>query len=63
MRFLDVNQRHHSMAICPVPRGEPPSLAHLTVGRLPRRSGGTPTSYWGDDWSAAEHLAAFTPPK
>lgn len=30
-RFLDVNQRHHSLAICPVPRGEPPSLAHLTV--------------------------------
>jgi 2,3-dihydroxybiphenyl 1,2-dioxygenase len=31
VRFLGVNQRHHSLAICPAPHGEPPGLVHLMV--------------------------------
>jgi 2,3-dihydroxybiphenyl 1,2-dioxygenase len=31
VRFLGANQRHHSLAICPAPHGEPPGLVHLMV--------------------------------
>lgn len=31
VRFMGVNQRHHSLAICPAPHGEPPGLVHLMV--------------------------------
>jgi 3,4-dihydroxy-9,10-secoandrosta-1,3,5(10)-triene-9,17-dione 4,5-dioxygenase len=31
VRFLGVNQRHHSLAICPAPHGEAPGLVHLMV--------------------------------
>jgi len=31
VRFLGVNQRHHSLAICPAPHGEPPGLVHLML--------------------------------
>ena len=29
--FLGVNARHHSLAICPAPHGDPPGLVHLMV--------------------------------
>ncbi|OXM45767.1 VOC family protein [Amycolatopsis alba] len=31
VRFLGVNRRHHSLAVCPAPHGEPPGLVHLMV--------------------------------
>ncbi|WP_110207077.1 VOC family protein [Nocardioides daejeonensis] len=31
VRFMGVNQRHHSLAICPAPHGEEPGLVHLMV--------------------------------
>lgn len=31
VRFLGVNQRHHSLAVCPAPHGEAPGLVHLMV--------------------------------
>ena len=31
VRFMGVNRRHHSLAICPAPHGEPPGLVHLMV--------------------------------
>lgn len=31
IRFLGVNRRHHSLAICPAPHGEEPGLVHLMV--------------------------------
>ena len=31
VRFMGVNQRHHSLAICPAPHGEAPGLVHLMV--------------------------------
>lgn len=31
VRFMGVNQRHHSLAVCPAPHGEPPGLVHLMV--------------------------------
>jgi 3,4-dihydroxy-9,10-secoandrosta-1,3,5(10)-triene-9,17-dione 4,5-dioxygenase len=31
VRFLGVNERHHSLAVCPAPHGEPPGLVHLMV--------------------------------
>ena len=31
VRFLGVNQRHHSLAVCPAPHGGPPGLVHLMV--------------------------------
>ncbi|MET9264906.1 VOC family protein [Amycolatopsis sp. NPDC004079] len=31
VRFMGVNERHHSLAICPAPHGEPPGLVHLMV--------------------------------
>ncbi|MGH3440114.1 MAG: VOC family protein [Sciscionella sp.] len=31
VRFLGVNQRHHSLAVCPAPHGEDPGLVHLMV--------------------------------
>ncbi|NKY51316.1 VOC family protein [Nocardia vermiculata] len=31
IRFLGVNQRHHSLAICPAPRGGAPGVIHLMV--------------------------------
>ncbi|MFF4772689.1 biphenyl-2,3-diol 1,2-dioxygenase [Microtetraspora fusca] len=31
IRFMGVNQRHHSLAICPAPHGEEPGLVHLMV--------------------------------
>lgn len=31
VRFLGVNQRHHSLAICPAPHGDAPGLVHLMV--------------------------------
>ena len=31
IRFLGINQRHHSLAICPAPRGGAPGLIHLMV--------------------------------
>ncbi|ETK36982.1 biphenyl-2,3-diol 1,2-dioxygenase [Microbispora sp. ATCC PTA-5024] len=31
VRFLGVNRRHHSLAICPAPRGGDPGLVHLMV--------------------------------
>ncbi len=31
VRFLGVNQRHHSLAICPAPHGEAPGLVHLMM--------------------------------
>ncbi|MBE2997099.1 VOC family protein [Nocardiopsis sp. HNM0947] len=31
LRFMGVNQRHHSLAVCPAPHGEPPGLVHLMV--------------------------------
>ncbi|RFU20528.1 VOC family protein [Geodermatophilus marinus] len=31
VRFMGVNQRHHSLAIAPAPHGEPPGLVHLMV--------------------------------
>ncbi|MGH3636465.1 biphenyl-2,3-diol 1,2-dioxygenase [Mycobacterium sp.] len=31
IRFLGVNQRHHSMAICPAPHGGAPGLVHIMV--------------------------------
>ncbi|GAB3477600.1 VOC family protein [Nocardiopsis coralliicola] len=31
MRFMGVNQRHHSLAVAPAPHGEPPGLVHLMV--------------------------------
>jgi 3,4-dihydroxy-9,10-secoandrosta-1,3,5(10)-triene-9,17-dione 4,5-dioxygenase len=31
IRFLGINQRHHSLAICPAPHGGPPGLIHLMV--------------------------------
>lgn len=31
VRFMGVNQRHHSLAICPAPHGDPPGLVHLMV--------------------------------
>ncbi|MFG2086830.1 MULTISPECIES: VOC family protein [unclassified Spirillospora] len=31
IRFMGVNQRHHSLAICPAPHGGDPGLVHLMV--------------------------------
>lgn len=31
VRFMGVNQRHHSLAIAPAPHGEPPGLVHIMV--------------------------------
>ncbi|MDT0203197.1 VOC family protein [Nocardioides sp. AE5] len=31
VRFLGVNQRHHSLAVCPAPHGEAPGLVHLMM--------------------------------
>ncbi|UNT00525.1 VOC family protein [Streptomyces tubbatahanensis] len=31
VRFVGVNQRHHSLALCPAPHGEEPGLVHLMV--------------------------------
>lgn len=31
VRFMGVNQRHHSLAVCPAPHGEPPGLVHLMI--------------------------------
>lgn len=31
VRFMGVNQRHHSLAICPAPHGEKPGLVHLMM--------------------------------
>lgn len=31
IRFFGINQRHHSLAICPAPHDEPPGLVHLMV--------------------------------
>ncbi|MDF1604114.1 VOC family protein [Nocardioides sp. YIM 152315] len=31
VRFMGVNQRHHSLAICPAPHGEEPGVVHLMV--------------------------------
>lgn len=31
VRFLGVNERHHSLALCPAPHGEAPGLVHLMV--------------------------------
>lgn len=31
VRFMGVNQRHHSLAVCPAPHGEPPGLVHLML--------------------------------
>lgn len=31
VRFMGVNQRHHSLAVCPAPHGEEPGLVHLMV--------------------------------
>lgn len=31
VRFMGVNERHHSLAVCPAPHGEPPGLVHLMV--------------------------------
>lgn len=31
VRFMGVNQRHHSLAVCPAPHGEAPGLVHLMM--------------------------------
>ncbi|CRK57812.1 2,3-dihydroxybiphenyl 1,2-dioxygenase [Alloactinosynnema sp. L-07] len=31
VRFMGVNQRHHSLAVVPAPHGDPPGLVHLMV--------------------------------
>ncbi|MDR7303895.1 VOC family protein [Haloactinomyces albus] len=31
VRFMGVNQRHHSLAVCPAPHGADPGLVHLMV--------------------------------
>ncbi|MEV7431778.1 VOC family protein [Nocardioides sp. NPDC092400] len=31
VRFLGVNRRHHSLAVCPAPHGEAPGVVHLMV--------------------------------
>ena len=31
VRFLGVNRRHHSLAVCPAPHGEAPGLVHLMM--------------------------------
>ncbi|MDF1604672.1 VOC family protein [Nocardioides sp. YIM 152315] len=31
VRFLGINERHHSLALCPAPHGEAPGLVHLMV--------------------------------
>lgn len=31
VRFMGVNQRHHSLAVCPAPHGEAPGLVHLMI--------------------------------
>ncbi|WP_244928769.1 VOC family protein [Nocardioides sp. W7] len=31
VRFLGVNQRHHSLAVCPAPHGREPGLVHLMM--------------------------------
>ncbi len=31
VRFMGVNERHHSLAVCPAPHGEPPGLVHLMM--------------------------------
>lgn len=31
VRFMGVNQRHHSLAVCPAPHGDPPGMVHLMV--------------------------------
>lgn len=31
VRFMGVNERHHSLAVCPAPHGEPPGMVHLMV--------------------------------
>jgi 3,4-dihydroxy-9,10-secoandrosta-1,3,5(10)-triene-9,17-dione 4,5-dioxygenase len=31
VRFLGINERHHSLAIVPAPHGEPPNMVHLMV--------------------------------
>ncbi|MDN5892804.1 MAG: VOC family protein [Nocardioides sp.] len=31
VRFMGVNQRHHSLAVCPAPHGEEPGLVHLMM--------------------------------
>jgi 3,4-dihydroxy-9,10-secoandrosta-1,3,5(10)-triene-9,17-dione 4,5-dioxygenase len=31
IRFMGINRRHHSLAICPAPHGGPPGLIHMMV--------------------------------
>lgn len=31
VRFMGVNQRHHSLAVCPAPHGDPPGMVHLMM--------------------------------
>ncbi|HEX5568160.1 MAG TPA: VOC family protein [Streptomyces sp.] len=31
VRFIGVNQRHHSLALCPAPKVNPPALVHIMV--------------------------------
>lgn len=31
IRFLGINRRHHSLAVCPAPHGDPPGMVHLMV--------------------------------
>jgi 2,3-dihydroxybiphenyl 1,2-dioxygenase len=31
IRFMGVNERHHSLAVCPAPHGGPPRLIHIMV--------------------------------
>lgn len=31
VRFMGVNQRHHSLAVCPAPHGDAPGLVHLMM--------------------------------
>lgn len=31
VRFMGVNERHHSLAVCPAPHGEAPGLVHLMM--------------------------------
>ncbi|SCF59242.1 VOC family protein [Streptomyces sp. Ncost-T10-10d] len=31
VRFMGINERHHSLAVCPAPHGEAPGLVHLMV--------------------------------
>ncbi|MDP9820846.1 2,3-dihydroxybiphenyl 1,2-dioxygenase [Nocardioides massiliensis] len=31
IRFLGINQRHHTLAVCPAPHADPPGMVHLMV--------------------------------